>query len=409
MEDTLSETPHDRRVMLFNTQSTGHHAEHVQHIVKHSATIRPNVQLIATVPSSTIEAVQDNIEDPNAQFVALDSEEIKRVHSQKSQWRRSLAEWKLAERHARRLDVDHCVLLDLNWFQFALGLPSANSVPFTLSGIYFFPFVRLSPLDHSGSDRIRQVTRYVRKWAVAWWMMRNPKLKTVFVLNDPTAAEQLNNQVDSSRCRFRSLPDPVFSLAENDGTASIYDKHSLDESRYTFLFAGTISRRKGVLKTLDAFRCLGADEQGRCALVLAGRLVDDVADEVTNRVEHLREHTELEVRTDFRFLSEAEFHQALSDCDVILTPYQRTEGSSGMLGHAAQVQRPVIGPRRGLIGELISRYELGMTVNASREKEIAHAIQSSLEEGICLEEESKKYIRDNTPDDFAEQIMKEID
>lgn len=393
------------RIMLFNTQSTGHHAEHVQHLLRHCEELRPSARLIPVVPPEMAENIQDDVERARAQIEVLDGDEVQHVHSQQSRWRRSLAEWTLAETYARRLGVDHCVLLDLNWFQFALGFSSAHDIPFTLSGIYFFPFVRLTPREHSGIEYVRQGARYVRKWVVAGWMMRNPKIESVFVLNDPTAAEWLNERVDSSARRVESLPDPVFALENGETAGAFRETYELDLDRHAFLFAGTISRRKGVIQALEAFQKLEADEQRRCSLVLAGRLVDEVADDVMLRVEHLRQKTEVEVRTEFRFLSDAELRQALAGCDAILAPYQRTEGSSGLLGHAAQVQSPVIGPRRGLIGELIDRYELGMTVDATRNEDVARALRVAVIEGIRIGDRSKEYTRDRTPKRFAEYIL----
>lgn len=394
--------------MLFNTQSTGHHAEHVQHLLRHCEELRPSARLIPVVPPEMAENIQDDVEKARAEVEVLDGDEVQRVHSEQSRWRRSLAEWTLAETYARRLGVDHCVLLDLNWFQFALGFSSAHDIPFTLSGIYFFPFVRLTPREHSGIEYLRQGVRYVRKWAVAGWMMRNPKIEGVFVLNDPTAAEWLNERVDSSARRIESIPDPVFALDSGETAGAFHDTYELDQDRHAFLFAGTISRRKGVIQTLEAFQKLEADEQRRCSLVLAGRLVDEVADEVALRVERLQQKTEVEVRTEFRFLSDAELHQALAGCDVILAPYQRTEGSSGLLGHAAQVQSPVIGPHRGLIGELIDRYELGMTVDATRNEDVAQAVRVAITDGIRMGDRSKEYTRVRTPKRFAERILSKI-
>lgn len=394
--------------MLFNTKGTGHHAEHVHHLFRHGEEVWPDAQFLAVVPSRIVESIRDDAGEAH-QLIELDTEEVREVHSQESRWRRSLAEWNLAKKYACRLDVDHCILLDLNWFQFALGLPSARTVPFSLSGIFFFPFVRLSPMERTGTDCLREGVRYVRKWGVAWWMMRNSTLENVFVLNDPTAAEQLNDQVDPSRHRFQSIPDPVPPVSEPPSDIEpLHEAYALDENRYTFLFTGTVSRRKGVLTALDAFKHLGEAEQVQCSLVLAGRLVDDVVDEVRQRVDHLRQNTKVEVRTDFRFLSDAEFQRGFFGCDVVLAPYQRTEGSSGLLSHVARTRRPVIGPCRGLIGDLIDRYELGMTVDATQDTSVTRAIRTVLTKEVRVGERAKDYLRERTPKRFAQCILSSI-
>lgn len=48
--------------------------------------------------------------------------------------------------------------------------------------------------------------------------------------------------------------------------------------------------------------------------------------------------------------------------DYVLVPYKNVEQSSGIIGYAAQYNKPVIGPSEGLLGELIREYRLGYTI-----------------------------------------------
>jgi glycosyltransferase involved in cell wall biosynthesis len=395
--------------MLFDTQDTGHHAEYVDHIVTHAPDLLPETKVIAVVPPRVVERVDGKSDGSNIQLIALDREAINRVHRQPNRWKRSFAEWNLAAHHARRQCIDHCILLDLNWFQAALGWPLRKDPSCTLSGIFFFPFVRMSVTAHSGTETLQWAGRYLRKWITMWWMLRNEHLNTVFVLNDPSAARQLNRWVDPSKRRFQSLPDPVPALSVSQDIPSLHEAYNLDENREVFLFTGTISKRKGVLVALDAFATLPSSLQKRCTFILAGRLMEDVREEVERRIHHLDVATDIEVRSDFRFLPEAELQRALSECDAIIAPYQRTEGSSGILGHAARARCPVIGPRSGLIGDLIQRYGLGANVDASKPEEIGLAIQRALHDSIEVDRNAmQRYLEERRPSLFAEQILNGI-
>ncbi len=53
----------------------------------------------------------------------------------------------------------------------------------------------------------------------------------------------------------------------------------------------------------------------------------------------------------------------LKRCDVVLIPYQRHVGSSGLLIWAASAGKPVITQDFGLIGALTRAYKLGQTVD----------------------------------------------
>jgi glycosyltransferase involved in cell wall biosynthesis len=392
-----------RRLMVFDTRDTGHHIEYIRHVVRYASRRSLGTELVGVVPARVVDAVRAEADD-GVRLVAIDEESIRTAHEAPTPWHRSFAEWRLAERHARRFNVDHCVLMDLNWFQVALALPSTYRIPFTLSGIYFFPFVRLRPLQESGTQALLQLARVARKWLVMGIMMRNPAIESVYVLNDAWAATQLNDLTDTWKRRFCPLPDPVLPPRNIEG-GSFRDAYDLDAQRTFFLFAGTVSRRKGVFEALDAAERLETDAQARSALVLAGRLVDDVADAVCRRINRLRNTTPMKVCADFRFLPEDELHRAFAGCDAILAPYQRVEGSSGLLGHAAQAQRPVIGPNHGLIGELIDRYELGRTVDASRPDQIAQAMRAVVDGTVAVGTQAETYVRERTPERFAAQLL----
>jgi glycosyltransferase involved in cell wall biosynthesis len=360
------------------------------------------------VHPNVAEQLQQEFELGDAIIIKIDSSTIAELHNIDSLWRRSLREWSVADEYAQRADADHCILMSLNWFQLALGFPSACSVPYTLSGVFFFPYVRIEPVANGFLNQIRYQVRRFRKWVTLRWMMRNPKLSTVFVLNDPVAADQLNRRVDTHKQRFRALLDPVLHPREGQGPIEeeLRETYNIAEKRCVFLFGGTVSKRKGILKALEAFERISAEERSRSTLLVLGRLKEEVAGEVEKRVQQLRGFKDLQIRTDFRFLSESEFNRAIRECDIILAPYQRTEGSSGLLGHAARTRRPVIGPKDGLIGSLIQEYNLGITVEATRSEQIADAISRALDGRVQIDVDlAARYVRERTPNQFAQRIL----
>ena len=119
---------------------------------------------------------------------------------------------------------------------------------------------------------------------------------------------------------------------------------------------------------------------------------------------------EIRVFVNDCFMSESEFAQAIGRADILVLPYQRNEGSSGMLGHAARYGRFVIGPSGGLIGDLIEAYGLGWTVNTLSAENLARKIEDVINEIPVPrgKKSPKDYISERRPDSFAEAILLDL-
>jgi glycosyltransferase involved in cell wall biosynthesis len=127
---------------------------------------------------------------------------------------------------------------------------------------------------------------------------------------------------------------------------------------------------------------------------------------VERAVEELRRNRpnlKLELRTEF--LSNAEFVNALNCCDYILAPYLEFYGSSGVLGQAARLGKPVLSCRDGLLGEIVRKQSLGVTFDPSNALEFAHVIQSAVEGEVHIDLDSaKKFISTQSAEKFCQEI-----
>ncbi|MEX2451055.1 MAG: glycosyltransferase, partial [Rhodospirillales bacterium] len=137
-----------------------------------------------------------------------------------------------------------------------------------------------------------------------------------------------------------------------------------------------------VITLLDALPRLPAESAGKPAIVIAGRLDPALRDIVHRTVRDIREtHPELRLWLVDRFLSRGEIVATARRCSVILAPYQRFIGSSGVLIWAAALQRPVISQNYGLLGRLIRENGLGLTVDTSDPDALADAIAATIRDG----------------------------
>jgi glycosyltransferase involved in cell wall biosynthesis len=393
------------RVLVYDSEAGGHHREYFRYLREYWAQAGTEGHLYFATHPDVADEMQGDV-PPTCTVLPLDRATVDELENTQQAWRRSLKEWNAMEEMAQQCDPDHCVISTLNWFQLSLALPRAYRVPYTVSGILFFPYPRLEPDTDRWSHVLSYVARRFRKWALLWLMMRNPRITNVYVFNDPEAADHLNQYVDT-RSRFRSLPDPAPKLPSPPATADLRGLYDINESRTLFLFFGTISRRKGIFQALRALHKLDPSECKQVALLIAGRPKDHQEDVIRRVASDASRLDHLQVRTDFRFLEPQELALALRDSDVILAPYQRTEGSSGVIGHAARWEIPIIGSASGLIGDLIRRYNLGRTVDATSPKEIGTAMVRSLKEGGLEASVSgmRRYVREHTPGSFSRQLL----
>lgn len=395
------------RIVIFDTESTGHHREYLQHVVRYSKSESTDYNVVLVVHPSVAAVLGQEPWASCIEIIEIASDAVADLHSIRSLWRRSLHEWKVADEYARRMNADHCVLMTLNWFQAALLLPVAHQIPYTISGIFFSPYPRWSPEPQSLSAHLSTVVTRLRKKALMWLMMRNANISAVHVLNDPRAADYLNHTIDNKRSRFRALPDPVPVLPAPQVDTNLRTHYSVEQKRTLFLFFGTLSDRKGIFRVLDACGKLSKKVQGKAALLLLGRLKDGQQEDIREQVHTLQHESVLQVRTDFRFLEPEELSLALEGCDVVLAPYQRTEGSSGVIGHAARFKRPVIGPRSGLIGELIQSYGLGNTVDTNSMEALTDALTAAVQNGVTFDiKKANRYVEERSSEAFARALLK---
>jgi glycosyltransferase involved in cell wall biosynthesis len=341
----------------------------------------------------------------------LSNREQEKVDSASLIWK-GFKMWEVVSRYARKLNANHCVFMEVNHLQIAIALKGIWGCDFDVSGILFFPFVRID----KSSGWLRKVKfcrtlEYARKYLQVGGMVGNRCVKKVFLFNDEHAAESLNKMYDSSQ--FVSIPDPVFSPVEISSVEGSTDRTVLAETRKQtrFLFFGEIRREKGIFELIKSLYHVSADRLEELSVHVLGSSVTSIEEEVDRQIEKLEEERpNLDVQYEDRFLEYEELERALRDCDAVLAPYQQTEGSSGVIGHAARHRKPVIGPSSGLIGDLIREYNLGITKDATDPRAIAEAIGEICDGGLELggKEGMKRYVDERSPDAFASAILDAI-
>ena len=127
---------------------------------------------------------------------------------------------------------------------------------------------------------------------------------------------------------------------------------------------------------------LPRDAARKIAVIIAGRIDDSIRDGIVARAEQLtRQQPELALHLDERWLASGEIEALISASDVVLAPYQRFVGSSGVLMWAARAGKPVLAPEFGLIGRLVADHRLGLALDTEDPRAIADGIARMVGEG----------------------------
>lgn len=367
-----------RKILIFEPDPEGHALEWLEHLMAFVAVERPHTEIWLLAPQALCTALTEARPAGAAdriRVVALSPLE-RRLCTLRLLSVSAFARWWTMRRHLRRSGAQHgfFLMLDLLSLPLALGLGAGGRR--RLSGILFRPSVHygaIGPYKPSRGERLRDA----RKDLLYRLMLRNPALEHVLSL-DPFFPEHARKRYAKGH-KVTALPDPANPPVD---CGSANGPGFAPSGRISFLLFGYLTERKGPLAVLDALFLLPREVAPRVAILFAGRIDPALRDQIQQRQSELaRHHPDLWLRIDDRRLDQAELASLVRQCDVVLAPYQRFVGSSGVLLWAAVSGRPVLAQEFGLVGRLTRDHRLGVSVDASDPSHIAREIVRMVECG----------------------------
>lgn len=169
------------------------------------------------------------------------------------------------------------------------------------------------------------------------------------------------------------LPDLSPVDCENalkEKSASIIDTQP---SRTKFLLFGALQRRKGVFELVDAIERLRPEIAARSSFAVLGRIYPDAAG-FGDKLDAVAKSTDAQIIFREGFLTTNEIATLVAESDVILAPYLRHRGSSGLLYWAAAFGKPVVTQDFGQIGREVREYQLGAVIEEMTADNLAHIL-----------------------------------
>jgi glycosyltransferase involved in cell wall biosynthesis len=412
----MKRTPGRRRhLLLFEPDARGHAAEWIEYLLDWLGRADHEISISVAVPPSLAAEITDSTpvgDMPEVHVVPLGFVETKLCNSTCLPIS-GFARWWTMRRRLRKTGAECGLFLCLDHLSLPLGL-GLKAGGRTISGILFRPSVHYRP----GPEEIPPLSerlRDLRKDFLYRLMLRNDAIKTVWSL-DPHFPDFAASRYSNGR-KVRPIPDPIRqfnSTLSGDGravAASPMADQVARHGRTLFLIFGFLTERKGVLTLLDALRRIESRYATAVAVLAAGVIDPRITAPLKAAVEELREtRPEIWLHFDNRRLSSAEIAAYVAEADVILAPYQRFVGSSGVILWAASAGKPVITQEYGLLGRLARDYRLGLAVDTSNASELAAAIITALKKApheLAEPEGMARFVEGHSPDIFAARLMED--
>ncbi len=385
-------------IMLFDLYAGGHHGQYVRQLVEHWGTHRFRGRLTVTAPAAFFDRHGDVVDAAHA-VQGVELVHISETVDTQGHLSSALAHGRLLKRYVETIKPSHAVCMYFDQVQLALALGLRFSYPVQLSGIYFRPTFHYEP---SGPHKLRDRVVQLRKRLLLHSALRNPHFRALFCL-DPFVVPH----VDKGLAQVVALPDGAPVHPPLHDAESQRAQWGVAQGRRIALFFGSIAARKGIYQTLEALPLLSAAHQKQLSLVIAGRALTHDAVRVRDRIAQCRADTQVQIIHDERFADEEDLAGFFHAANLVLLPYQRHVGSSGVLIRAAQAGVPVLGPNYGLVGRYVQTHQLGITVDSVRPSAVAAGLSQWLR-GSSMpfnKASALAFGRRNTAKQFCKTIM----
>lgn len=347
------------KTIVFSDIILGHYLEYVHHIYM-GALEHKDEEFIFVIPEQFLEH-KDKYEWPeadNISFEYLSADECQYClppSPLKAAWRKS----KLIRTKCKKHRADRVILTNLS--------ATIPFLPFLLPHGVKAKGVQYRIYRYGSQKGIRLLFEKMRYQIMA----RHSQIASVMILNDRESADYFNKVYHTHKFMF--LPDPVPEVDESQ-LKDLREELAIPKENKVFLLFGALSSRKGVFEVLEALQLLDKEPAHRTTMVFAGMIHKSIKERFFSFVNRINNGVQVIVFD--RFCSYEELYNLCHTCNFILATYFNPDMSSGVIGYAAKFNKTVIGTGAGLLGNLISKNNLGITINEVSGKSIADAIAS---------------------------------
>jgi glycosyltransferase involved in cell wall biosynthesis len=391
-----------KKILIYDKEKTGHHAEFLSHIVQYWCSTAHNkknsyilivhekialdLTLLASIPTIIVEKI-----NPETLFSKKNES-----HEQ--------VEWEYLKNKVEEHRCSDLFLMYLDPYKYRIGKEKNLSVH--ISGIFFAPTYRLETTTKTLKNYAYVKLKTLRNDLRLYWLLRNKQLHKLFILNDEEAVAFYNKKFKQN-C-FTYLTDPTWNTPTQVPNNKLLEAHNISEKDSVFLTLGGIDERKNLYNILSAMAKITDKKLPKTHYFICGKFYSDQHFEAIQilATKINTENSTFKIIIQNRFLSEEEVEEMLSITNLVLIPYQDTFVSSGLVGHAARYNIPCLYPNYGLVRYLGQKYNLGIMTDPTD----IEAIKTSFLSYFCTNStiNGEIYVKSHTSKEFSQTIFTSI-
>ena len=367
------------RILLFDTITDGHHPDYLIHVIGFYSGNKEVELYVSTGESfkSQFDARQQSEDNPwgdNVTFLPIPTNKLNSIHS-KPIYLRSIIEWNLLVETAQSINANQVLLMYFDYYQ--LGILIGKKAPCPVSAIYFRP---------NFTENDNGIYLQIKKWMLSK-VLKSGQIQNLFCL-----VHALVPYMKGQKTQTQIIPicDPIkqFEISKSE-TAEFKNKYKISTDKKIFLNFGYLDDRKGMEVFIDACSTLSNEALAKICLLLAGPVPEYYEKIIEAK---LAQVPELEVIRCYGYLPAREVQICFEISDVVLILYQDFLNMSSVLIRAAMANKPTFATQTGMIGELVSRNNVGVTVDATSVSEVSNELNAMIQNGITYSEDNLKQL-----------------
>lgn len=398
------------RICFADPLKGGHRIHHVVALIRVLAR-QASVESIFAVHPGVAEGAQkvlaeNLLQSSGCVFRPLNENLFRKIRSNNKDAFHGYLGLRILERIAKENRCHHLHLMQLDTFLPGLSLRLLMAGRISYSGLYFRPTMHYNSVFGTNLKN-REVLLNRIKSVLLSQILASRRVKVVQSLDNYFPhAFQSSNHGD----KLVAIPD-LASPPKSSQRPENLPKRWTDRPTRLLLF-GAISSRKGVFVLLDALNSLPEHVVNHISILLAGRVNDNERERIKNNMGALAvNRPNIAVDMIDRYLSDQELWWLVQKTSMVIMPYQRHIGSSGVLCWAAAAGKPVLSQSFGFIGQEIEQNKLGIAVDTEDPDVLAVAIANFAKGGFDGEEQTQKrkeYAFRHTEEAFGKATIESI-
>lgn len=369
------------RRLIFDTSLTGHHLEYIHYLYCGALQDRDN-EYIFLLPSRAFQEVKNQFcwrtDDSHISFELFDDKVVNRI-TLGNQLLICYRTSQFLKLWIKKLRIDEVLLIFLA--PTIPFLPLFLSRKIKITGIIYDIYLRRETI--SISQKILSQIRY--------FIMAKYRNIRALILNDFSSTLTLNRLYNTAN--FETIPDPVPEV-DIKKLKDLRILYNIPANQIVYLHFGAMTERKGTLDLLSALLLLPSESLQNKTFIFAGKVGKDIKERFYNLLNQIQSKG-ISIKVFDEFCSYDLLNNLCHTANCIIIPYKLTSLSSGALGYAAVHGIPVIGPSKGLIGDLINQFGLGSTIDEINPHAISKIIANFVPNQI-----NSEYSTENTKENF---------